>query len=359
MGYAAGVGKTYRMLEEAQDLQARGVDVVIGYFEPHGRQETIAKTQGLELIPRRTMEYRGSWFEEMDTGAVLRRHPRVCLVDEFAHTNVPGSERAKRWEDVLILLEAGIDVITTMNIQHLESLTDQVWQITGVPVRETVPDWMLKQADEIVMVDLTVGALIHRLERGVVYPPEKATQALSNFFKEPNLVSLREMALRQTAHEVDARQEGQELELPANPPPGSAEASSPPVGKERFLIHVTDQPATALLIRRAWRIADYLKAECLAVDVRFGPRRAARSDAVERHLRFARDLHIETHILEGEDLCTTLIQFARRQQITHLFLLRPHYTLWQRIRSLNLIHDIVRQARDIQITIVADRRPGA
>jgi Osmosensitive K+ channel histidine kinase len=152
MGYAAGVGKTYKMLEEAQELKAAGVDIVIGYFEPHGRQDTIAKIEGLEIVPRQKIQYRDSLFEEMDTGAILARHPQVCVVDEFPHTNVPGSERAKRWEDVEVLLADGIDVLTTMNIQHLESLNDQIWQISGIRVRETVPDWVVQQAKEVVMV---------------------------------------------------------------------------------------------------------------------------------------------------------------------------------------------------------------
>src|SRR5262249_16759534 len=174
LSYAAGAGKTYRMLEEAQELKERGVDIVIGYFEPHGRKDTIEKTEGLEIIPRRKMEYRGAEFDEMDTDAIIARAPAVCAVDEFPHTNVPGSERAKRWEDVIKILDAGIDVLTTMNLQHLESLNDQIWQITGIRVRETVPDWVFKQADEIVLVDVTAEALINRLKRGVVYAPEKA-----------------------------------------------------------------------------------------------------------------------------------------------------------------------------------------
>src|ERR1022692_3798667 len=212
MGYAAGVGKTYQMLEEAQGLKAAGVDIVIGYFEPHGRQDTIAKTEGLEIIPRQKIQYRDSLFEEMDTGAILARHPQVCVVDEFPHTNVPGSERAKRWEDVEVLLGDGIDVLTTVNIQHLESLNDQIWQISGIRVRETVPDWVVQQADEVVMVDLTPRALLHRLERGVVYAPEKAQKALENFFTESNLTALRELAMRQTAHQLEERRE--DLRLP-------------------------------------------------------------------------------------------------------------------------------------------------
>src|SRR5262249_10418525 len=160
LGYAAGVGKTYQMLTEAQALKKQGVDVVIGYFEPHGRKDTIALTEGLEAVPIKTIEYRGSQFPEMDTDAILQRHPAVAVVDESPHSNVPGSPRAKRWEDVHVLLAAGIDVLTTMNVQHLESLNDQIWQSTGVRVRETIPDWVVKQADEIVMVDLTPRALL-------------------------------------------------------------------------------------------------------------------------------------------------------------------------------------------------------
>src|SRR6266536_3672233 len=196
MGYAAGVGKTYHMLEEAQQLKSKRVDVVIGYFEPHDRQDTIAKAEGLEIVPRKKIPYRDSIFEEMDTNAVLVRHPQVAAVDEFPHTNVPGSERTKRWEDVQVLLDAGIDVLTTMNVQHLESLNDQILQISGIRVRETVPDWVLKQADEVVIVDVTPEALINRLRRGVVYETEKANRALENFFKEQTLVALRELALR-------------------------------------------------------------------------------------------------------------------------------------------------------------------
>src|SRR5206468_10254230 len=165
----------------------------------------IDKTEGLEIIPSRKIEYRGVTFDEMDAEAILRRSPKICVVDEFPHTNVPGSERAKRWEDVMVLLDTGIDVMTTMNLQHLESLNDQVWQISGVRVRETVPDWVIKQADEVVLVDVTPEALINRLRRGDVYSPDKASRALENFFKEQTLTALRELALRQAAHAVDVR----------------------------------------------------------------------------------------------------------------------------------------------------------
>src|SRR5258708_33666584 len=227
MGYAAGVGKTYKMLEEAHELKAAGVDVIIGYFEPHGRKDTIAKTEGLEILPRRKATYRDSTFEEMDSGAILARHPQVCVVDEFPHTNVPGSERLKRWEDVEVLLAAGIDVLTTMNVQHLESLNDQIWQSTGVRVRETIPDWVLKQADEVVMVDLTPRALLNRLARGVIYAPDRAEAARQNFFKESTLVALRELAMRQAAHAIESR-------LPGEDPSTAKDSTAETAARERL-----------------------------------------------------------------------------------------------------------------------------
>ncbi len=262
LGYAAGVGKTYQMLTEARDLKRRGVDVVIGYFEPHGRQETIAQTEGLESVPRQAIEYRGRRFEEMDTDAIVRRHPEVAVVDEFPHTNVPGSPRLKRWEDVHVLLDAGIDVLTTVNVQHLESLNDQIWHSTGVRVRETIPDWVLKQADEVVMVDLTPRALLNRLARGVVYPPERARQALDNFFKESTLVALRELAMRQAAYSVESRLPGDD-----DPLPSVDAAASEGAARERLLLIVTPDPSSAALIRRGRRVADYLRADCLAMYV--------------------------------------------------------------------------------------------
>jgi len=339
LSYAAGAGKTYRMLEEAQDLKSRGIDIVIGYFEPHGRKDTIAKTEGLEIIPRKKMEYRGSEFEEMDTEAVIARAPAVCLVDEFPHTNVPGSDRAKRWEDVLKILDAGIDVLTTMNLQHLESLNDQIWQITGIRVRETVPDWVIKQADEIVMVDVTPEALINRLKRGVVYEAEKATRALDNFFKEQSLVALRELALRQAAHEVEVRHET-------------------PRPTDRLLIHITGEPRTAMLIRRGRRVADYLGAECFAVYISesgdLSGLQVSERDSIQRHLNFAQNLRIETRILQGHNQAATLVEFARREKITQIFLTRP--TFRRKFFSIsNLISETLRLARNIQITVVAAR----
>ena len=363
LGYAAGVGKTYRMLEEGQRLKEEGVDIVVGYFEPHGRKDTVSRAEGLELIPRRKIEYRGISFEEMDTAAILARHPAICLVDELAHTNVPGSERAKRWEDVLVLLEAGIDVFTTMNVQHLESLNDQVWQIAGIRVRETLPDWFVKQADEVVMVDATPGALLNRLKRGDVYEPEKAQRAMENFFQESTLVALRELALRQTAHEVEVRHESAggaaEARARAHDLPISI-ANSGDQKAEKILIHVTADPSTAMLIRRGRRVADYLRADCFAVYVCRPPDlsqlSAAEREAVEKHLSFARNLHIETRILQGEDAADAIVEFSRRNQITQILLARGDYqSRLFRIRR-SLISGVVELARDIRVNVVAERR---
>ncbi len=355
LGYAAGVGKTFQMLEEAQALKAKGTDVVIGYFEPHGRKDTIAKTEGLEMLARKRVPYRGSVFEEMDTEAIIKRRAEVAIVDEFPHTNVPGSPREKRWEDVLLILENGIDVLTTMNVQHLESLNDQMAQITGVKVRETIPDWVVKQADEVVMVDLTPRALLNRIERGVVYPPDKAQRALQNFFRESTLVALRELALRQTAHEVEERMDQ-----------GEANNSNPmlspngPRLDDAVIIYVSDDPSTAMLIRRGKRVADVLHADCFAVFV------AAHSDlqalppvkreAVERHLNFARNLHIETRVLMGNDHAQALVDFARVHNARQIFLPRSVGKGVSRVFGKSLVNRVVGMASDMEITIVADRR---
>ena len=358
LGYAAGVGKTYQMLEEAQQLKAQGLDVVIGYFEPHGRKDTIAKTEGLEMIPRKRVPYRGTTFEEMDTEAILQRHSQVAVVDEFPHTNVPGSPREKRWEDVLVLLEAGIDVITTMNVQHLESLNDQMTQITGVRVRETIPDWVVKQASEVVMVDLTPRALLNRLERGVVYPPEKAQLALQNFFKESTLVALREMALRQTAHEVEERMEQTEEQQP-RASEGTPSTPRLPKLDDAVVIYVSDDPSTAMVIRRGKRVADIIHADCFAVyvseqsDLRGLP--PPKREAVERHLNFARNMHIETRVLVGNDHAEALVDFARVHKARQIFLPRILGKGTDRLLGKSLVNQVVKLANDMEVTIVADR----
>lgn len=346
LGYAAGVGKTYQMLTEAQELKLQKVDVVIGYFEPHGRAETIAQTEGLEFVPRRVYEHRGATFEDMDTAAVIARHPAVAVVDEFAHANVPGSERPKRWQDVMAILDEGIDVLTSLNIQHIESLNDQVWHVTGIRVRETVPDWVVQEADEVVMVDVTPRALLHRLERGVVYSQEKAKQALENFFTEQNLTALRELALRQTAHQLEERRE--ELRVPL---PVFAMDSQ---RRESILIWLTPHPSTAMLIRRGRRVADYLNSACTAI---FVARDEAMSDlsaddrtAIERHLNFCRNLRIGSDFVQSNDPAKAVAAWAREHGITQIFVTRDAP------EAQKLVHLV----RDMQVTIVAERvRQGA
>lgn len=361
LGYAAGVGKTFRMLEEAQQLRAEGRDVVVGYFEPHGRQDTIAKIEELEVVPRRRIDYRGHAFDEMDTDAVLARRPQVCAVDEFAHTNVPGAERAKRWEEVIVLLDAGIDVLTTMNVQHVESLNDQLLEITGVKVRETIPDWVVKEAEEVVLIDLPPRALLNRLQRGVVYPPEKVQRAMESFFKEPTLAALRELAMRQTAHEVDLRHA--EPGGPASAASDRYREGSRGEGgsierRERILIHVTDRPTTSALIRRGRRVADYLRGDCFAVHV------TQHAEGVEHgvpgpiaeHLDFARRLHIETRTLIAADAAQALVAFARAEDVTQIILPRPARRLLPFLSRRDTTMRVVALARDMQVTVVAARR---
>ena len=319
LGYAAGVGKTYRMLLEARQLCDQGRDVVIGYFEPHGRKDTIALTAGLETVPRKVYEHRGSVFEDMDTEAVIARHPEVAAVDEFAHTNVPGSPRLKRWQDVMLLLQAGIDVLTSLNILHMESLNDHVWHVTGIRVRETVPDWILQEASEVVMVDVTPRALLHRLERGVVYAPEKARQAMDNFFTEANLSALRELALRQTAHQIEEKRDA--------------------AGRDRILLWLTPHPAAAMLIRRGRRVADYLNSPCTAV---FAQRDEA---AMEPWLNVCRNLRIDAKAIPCGDPARDVADYARAQGVTQLFVSRNTPELAR----------LVSMARDMQVIIVAER----
>jgi two-component system sensor histidine kinase KdpD len=263
---------------------------------------------------------------------------------------VPGSERLKRWQDVHALLEAGIDVLTTMNVQHLESLNDQVWHVTGIRVRETIPDWVVDEADEVVLVDLTPGALRNRLERGVIYAQDKAQRAMENFFTETNLAALREMAMRHTAHEVEDK-----LHTPHAPDPGGA-----PARHERLLVCLTGRPASAILIRRGKRVADYLQGDCLAIHVAppdagdSGPSQN-RGD-VERHMNFARNLRIQTHIVEADDVPRAITEFARAQRITQIFMGRSRPPAWWQRFRYTVVQQVVRQAHDMQITIVAERR---
>jgi len=362
LGYAAGVGKTFQMLADAHASAQRGADVVIAYFEPHARPDTIAQAHSLEAIPHRKIEYRGKLFDEMDTEAILRRNPNIALVDELAHTNIPGSERAKRWEDVQMLLDAGIEVWTTVNVQHIESLNDQIWQITGIQVRETVPDWVIRQAAEIVAVDVTPDALLNRLKRGAIYKPEVVQKALTGFFKGSNLGALRELALRQAAHEVDLRQsaydESSAFQLPrvSEARQGGAVDNQP---KEHILIYITADPSTAMLIRRGRRVADYLQGTCTALFVhrtaQVAELPAEEREAIEKHLRFARSLQIDTRVISATDVPKAVVEYAGQNKVTQIFVAQSKAGFRDRLRGKNFAESIVRLAQNLQVTVVADR----
>jgi two-component system sensor histidine kinase KdpD len=362
LGYAAGVGKTFQMLADAHAAVQRGEDIVLAYFEPHARPDTITEAQGLQAVPHKKIEYRGKLFEEMDTDAVLRRNPKIALVDELAHTNIPGSARTKRWEDVQVLLDAGIEVWTTVNVQHIESLNDQIWQITGIQVRETVPDWVIRQAAEIIAVDVTPDALLNRLKRGAIYKPEMVQKALTGFFKGSNLGALRELALRQAAHEVDLRQsaydETSAFQLPriSESRPGELPGNQ---SKEHILIHITADPSTAMLIRRGRRVADYLHGNCTALFVhRTGHLTelpANEREAVEKHLRFARSLQIETRVISAPDIPRAVVEYARQNKVTQIFVAQSKTGFRDRLQGKNFAETIVRLAEDLQVTVVADR----
>ncbi len=346
LGYAAGVGKTYQMLSDGRTARAAGHDVAVGYFESHGRPDTIAQLADLEVVPRRAMQYRNCEFQEMDFSAVLARRPEICLVDELAHTNVPGLEREKRWQDVSALLDAQINVWTTLNVQHLESLNDSVLNITGVRVRETVPDWFVDQADEIVFVDVATRALINRLHRGAVYPPEKAQEALKNFFREGNLNALRELAMRQTADAVEhTLQEATQ----------TADNNSGDV----VMVCLTERPSASALVRRGKRMADRLGAQCYVVYVVQDDNwKGVSPDArrlVEDHLTLARGLHMQTEVLVGSDISTTLANFAISHNVTQVFLGRTLQSGWKELFFRNIIEQVIRKISHVDVHVVADR----
>jgi two-component system sensor histidine kinase KdpD len=326
LGAAAGVGKTYAMLNEGHRRKQRGTDVVIGFVECHGRRNTEELIGDLEVVPRRAIEYRGTVFEEMDLDAVLRRRPKVALVDELAHTNVPGSgHNEKRWQDIMELLGAGIDVITAVNIQHLESIADAVEQITGVPIRERVPDWVLRKADQIELVDSSPEQLRRRMLHGNIYPPEKVPKALTNFFREDNLMALRELALRFLADETEeellehlkVRQEGVLWET-----------------SERILVGVTGAPGTDAIVRRASRMASRIKAELHVLHIASseGSRRSQDKQlALLRQL--TADVGAHWNEVQADDPAQALFEFARTHQITQIVVGSSGRSRWQELKG--------------------------
>ena len=341
IGMAPGVGKTYRMLQEGVAEADSGRDVAVGYLESHGRVETVAQAEGLEVVPRRKVIYRGTPLEEMDLPAVLARKPELCLIDELAHTNAPGVEHEKRYEDVRDVIEAGIDVFSTVNVQHLESLNDQITQLTGSVTRETIPDEVLSMADEIVLIDLTPEALIARLKAGKVYRPERVQAALNNFFKIENLAALRETALRQVAEDVEVkrlvRSPGSDLPVSAlrrdeEGLRGDDEAglrslapAAPQAIAERLLALATLEPHSERVVRRAWRSAQRLDAELDVLVVRPSGRAPSEEDRkrLEALRRLCAMLGARLHVEEGDDVATVAIRLARSLGSTYVLLGAP------------------------------------
>lgn len=353
IGMAPGVGKTYQMLEEGHRLRREGCDVVIGLLETHNRQETAQRAEGLEILPRQQINCSGVILSEMDTDAILARHPQLALIDELAHTNVPGSQREKRYQDVEVVLAAGIDVFSTVNIQHLESLNDLVARITGVVVRERVPDRLLEEADQVVVIDVTAETLEERLKDGKIYALEKVDQSLRNFFQRRNLIALRELALREVADNI----EEDALEQATNRTKADVSFCSI---HERVLVCVSTYPNAIQLIRRGARIAGYMHAPfyCLFVD------------DPDRFLTKAESLHIETcerlcNEFGGEfirvtnyDKAKAIAQVAQNYYVTQIVIGESQRSRWKLILNGSLTHKLLQALKDIDVHIMATDKKG-
>ncbi len=367
LGSVAGSGKTYAMLNEGHRREGRGTDVVVGYVETHGRAQTQAQLGDLEVIPRKKVTYRGVTLEEMDTEAIIARHPRVALIDELAHTNVPGSKHAKRYQDVLEILDAGINVVTTVNIQHLESLNDLVASITGVRVRETLPDRILDQADEVELIDISPYALRQRMRHGNIYPPDRIEASLNNFFREGNLTALRELALRRTAEKTEAQLQQYMTEHGINELwPAS----------ERVLVGFDARPHTREVIRDAWRLAHGLHADLIAVSIqpegyraftgrligflKYGKdapkQREAAQRRLEEHAVLAEDLGAEVIRTSSRDIAKKLVEIAHERQVTQLVLGQPARSHWEELIRGSIINRLLRLSTDIDIHLVPRSR---
>jgi two-component system sensor histidine kinase KdpD len=353
IGFAAGVGKTYRMLEEAHALRKRGVDIVIGFVETHGRADTHALIEGLEVVPRRQVEYRGVVIEEMSLNNILKRKPAVAIVDELAHTNVPGSRNRKRYQDVLELLDAGINVIGAFNVQHLESLKDVVERVTGVAIRETVPDSFLKQADQVVNLDLAVEDLQERLRAGKIYDGDKVAWALEHFFKDENLAHLRELALREVAESVERSSARRPAAVDAA---ASAERGAP--GTRVMVCLSSASPRGAILVRKGSRLAGRLSTDWFVVFVETPREAPDRIDAeAQRHLMtntdLARELGAEVVRLRAVDPVHAILDFARSHSVGHIVVGRSYQASWRQTLGLTLPLKLVREASGLDIHVVA------
>jgi two-component system sensor histidine kinase KdpD len=355
LGAVAGVGKTWAMLDEGWRRYKRGADVVVGFVETHGREHTAQQIRDLPVVPRKACQYRGTNFEEMDLEAVLKRKPEVALIDELAHTNVPGSgPHAKRWEDVLQILEAGIGVISTVNIQHLESVADAVQQITGVTVRERVPDWVVRRADQTELIDSSPEALRRRMLHGNIYPPEKIPHALNSFFQYQNLVALRELALRFVADETEEELLGY---LVARHPDIVWDTA------ERIMVAVTTAEGTDAVLRRAARIALRAHADLRAVYVvGDDSRRPASKEALASLKHLCEDLGAKWHEITADDPAPALVQFAKDNQITQIVLGASRRSRWEQMTSRpSVVQRVLRFARQsgVDVHVIARYGKGA
>jgi two-component system, OmpR family, sensor histidine kinase KdpD len=349
LGAAPGVGKTFAMLQEAHRRKDRGTDVVVGFVETHGRPHTAEQIGDLEVVPAREIHYKGVVLREMDTEAVIAREPMVALVDELAHTNAPGSKHAKRHEDVADLLDAGITVISTLNIQHLESLNDYVEQMTGVTVHETVPDWVVDEAEQVELIDMAPEALIQRMKHGNIYPPEQARRALDNFFTAGNLTALRDLALRATAKEVEQKLDAYMRDLKIE---GTAAVG------ERVMVAVDHRPIGKTLIRRGWRLAAALKGELVVVYVEpTGGKRRVQTIEDERQLRanlqLADELGAMVVRLRGA-ASAELIAYARAHHVGSVVIGHPTHGRWEEFLHGSVTSDMLRKLPGIDVHVMAD-----
>ncbi|HXO89034.1 MAG TPA: universal stress protein [Candidatus Acidoferrales bacterium] len=344
LGYAPGVGKTYSMLTEAIRRHSRGEDVVIGVVETHGRKGICELVPQLEAVPRKKIEYKGTLFEEMDVDAVIARKPQVVLIDELAHTNIPGSKHRKRYEDVLEVLQANIDVLSTVNIQHIESIAPTVNAITGIVVRETVPDWVLQLSDETVMVDLTPEALHNRMKRGDVYNQNKVEQSLKNFFRRGNLIALRELALRQVAEQVDRSLSSymDEKEIQENW-----------AVRERLAVCISSNPRAQYLLARAARMARRMDAELYALHVDTGNGTDSKDEkSLAANLQFAESLGATAVRLKGTSVPDAAAKFVREKHVTQMIFGRTAVEGWQKLLYMNAISRFLKDAPAVDVHIV-------
>lgn len=339
------------MLQEAHELRARGVDVVVGFIEAHGRVETQAQIRDLEVVPRRSIAYRGVTLEEMDVDAVIARRPEIALVDELAHTNVPGVTHPKRWQDVMALLDAGVNVISAVNVQHLESLNDVIARQLGVTVRETVPDWVVAHADQVVNLDISAEDLRQRLEEGKIYAPDRVPRALANFFTPENLTTLRELALREVASSVDRAREAIVR--------GEAGASAERRSVDRILVALSsDPPYSRVLLRKASRIAGRLNSDWYCVYVQTPEESAERIEsAVQRRLveniQMAQTMGAEIVRLEGTDVAAAIRRFAMERGVTLALVGRSRRSWWQRVRHGSVIDHLIENDQGLDVLVVA------